>query len=258
MKKQLFSILTLATVSLLSSSNMVAQGTWTQVVANAPNYNMGVMLLMTDGTVISKDDAGSGSGTGWNKLTPDIHGSYVNGTWSSIASMNYDRLFFPTQVLPDGKVFAAGGEYGAGATHGEVYDPVANKWTNTNTVGQNIYDGNSEILANGSVLVGLQLGNNPSYDNLFYTESTNNWTNAPASPLNHDEAQWLKLPDGSILFVGISSTKSCRYIPSTNTWVNDATVPVSLYDSYGSESGAALMLPNGKAIFFGATGHNAI
>ncbi len=124
------------------------------------------MLLLTDGTVICKDDAGNGQGTGWNKLTPDIHGSYSNGTWTSIAPMNYDRLFFASQVLPNGKVFAAGGEYGAGATRGEVYDPVANTWTNTNAVvgNQNIYDGNSQLLYNGVILVGLQSGNNPSFD----------------------------------------------------------------------------------------------
>ena len=202
MKKNPYAILALFVLTLLFKSNAYAQiGTWTAVTNTAPNNCNGVMLLLTDGTVICKDDAGTGQGTGWNRLTPDNTGSYVNGTWTSMANMNYDRLFFATQVLPNGKVFAAGGEYGAGATRGEVYDPVANTWTNTNAVtgGQNIYDGNSEILATGVVLVGLQSGNNPSFDDLFYTNSTNNWTNAPQAPLNHDEAAWLKLPDGSIL-----------------------------------------------------------
>ncbi|HTA27680.1 MAG TPA: T9SS type A sorting domain-containing protein, partial [Bacteroidia bacterium] len=154
----------------------------------------------------------------------------------------------------------AGGEYGAGATRGEVYDPVANTWTNTNAVtgNQNIYDGNSEILYNGTVLVGLQSGNNPSFDDLFYTNGTNNWTTAPQAPLNHDEAAWLKLPDSSTLFIGINSTNSCRYIPQTNTWVTDATVPVQIYDPYGEEAGPAFMLPNGKAVFFGASAHNVM
>ncbi len=248
-------------ISQLSIFPVSAQfGAWTKVATNAPHDNMGVMLLLTDGTVICHNSLGSSVGTGWDKLTPNSSGSYINGTWSTIASMHNDRLFFPTQVLPDGKVFAAGGEYGTGATKGEVYDPVANTWTLTGTVtgSQNIYDGNSQILANGTVLVGLQDGTHPSFDDLFYTESTNAWTTAPQAPQNHDEAAWLKLPDGSILFVGIASTNSCRYIPSTNTWVADATVPVALYDNYGEEAGAAIMLPNGKAIFFGATGHNAI
>jgi hypothetical protein len=37
---------------------------------------------------------------------PDIHGSYVNGTWSPIASMpaGYGPLYFGSAVLPDGRV----------------------------------------------------------------------------------------------------------------------------------------------------------
>ncbi len=259
MKKQILGILGMVTGVILSTGNANGQtGTWTAVKNFAPNNCYGVMLLLTDGTVICKDDGGNGYGTGWNRLTPDNKGSYVNGTWSNIASMNYDRLFFAKQVLPNGKVFASGGEYGGGATRGEVYDPIANTWTNTNTVGEDVYDGNSEILSTGVVLVGPQAGPNNGKDNLFYTPSSNNWATAPNSPLDHDEAAWLKLPDGSILFVGIGSTKSCRYIPGTNTWVNDANLPVSLYDNYGSEMGGAYMLPNGKAVFFGATTHNAI
>jgi len=247
-------------VLIAFKSSYSQTGTWSLVTNTAPDFNMGVMLLLTDGTVIAHDATGSTVGTGWDKLTPDNTGSYINGTWTSIASMNDDRLFFPSQVLPNGKVFVAGGEYGSGGTHGEVYDPVANTWTSTGAVtsGDNVDDGNSEILPNGNVLVGPQAGSNPSYDNLFYSPVSNTWSAAATSPLNHDEAAWLKLPDSSILFVGIGGTSSCRYIPASNTWIADGTVPVQLYDPFGSESGAAILLPNGKAVFFGATGHNAI
>ncbi len=249
----------MAVFMLYSQQSIAATGTWTKVATNAPHANMGVMLLLTDGTVICHNSNGGTYGTGWDKLTPDASGSYINGTWTSIASMNNDRLFFPTQVMPNGQVFCAGGEYGPGGTKGEYYDPVANKWTLTGAItgGPNVYDGNSEILPNGQVLVGDQLGSNPSYNCLYYNIGTNAWAAAPSSPLNHDEAQWLKLPDSSILFVGIASTKSCRFIPQTSTWVNDANLPVSLYDTYGEEAGSAFMLPDGRAMFLGATGHNA-
>ncbi len=95
-------------------------GTWTALANQAPDYNKGVMLLLTDGTVICANSSGAGYGTGWDKLTPDIHGSYANGTWTRIASMNYDRTAFASQVLPSGKVWVAGGEYGAGGNEGEV------------------------------------------------------------------------------------------------------------------------------------------
>jgi len=60
-------------------------GTWTQVATPAPHYNEGVCLLMTDGTVICHNISGGNYGTGWDRLTPDAHGSYANGTWDTIA-----------------------------------------------------------------------------------------------------------------------------------------------------------------------------
>ena len=162
MKKHLPKLLVLSACLFGLISNSIAQtGTWTKVVANAPHQNMGVMILLTDGTVICHNAQGGTYGTGWDKLTPNpAGGSYLNGTWSSIASMANDRLFFASQVMPDGRVFVAGGEYGAGNIHGEVYNPLLNTWTATGNppAGWNIYDGNSQILDNGKVLVGPQIG----------------------------------------------------------------------------------------------------
>ena len=60
---------------------------------------------LSDGTVIGTQ------GKNWYKLTPDSSGSYVNGTWSTMASMSLERLYDATNVLPDGRVFVVGGEY---------------------------------------------------------------------------------------------------------------------------------------------------
>jgi hypothetical protein len=234
-------------------------GTWQALTNLEPQQGAGLMLLMTDGTVMCQSVAGNY--TGWDKLTPDSHGSYINGTWTSVAAMNQPRLFFASQVLPDGRLFVSGGEYYQGDTAGEVYDPVANTWTRTSgvTLQENIYDGNSEMLPDGQVLVGAQAGpSSSSMDCLFFTPSTNQWALAPNSPLDHDEAQWLKLPDSSILFIGMATQQSCRYIPKTNTWINDANVPVSISDTFGFECGPGVMLPNGKAVFFGGYVYNAI
>jgi hypothetical protein len=243
-----FSYLKVLSVMYLLFASQIMQGqigTWTALTNLEPNENMGIMLLMTDGTVMCHNQTGLSVGTGWDKLTPDASGSYVNGTWTTTASMTNDRLFFASQVLPNGKLFVAGGEYGQGDTAGEVYDPVADLWHATGAVvgKDDIYDGNSEILPNGVVLVGVQLSSG-SATCLYYTPNTNAWTSAPSSPLNHDEAEWLKLPDSSILFVGINGTAACRFRPQTNTWISDAPTPVSLYDTYGSEAGSALMLPD--------------
>ena len=112
---------------LLSVPSLVEAGSWTPLVNAATNATggLGPMLLLSDGTVIAQWFGG----TQWYKLTPDIHGSYANGTWSQIAPMNDTRLYFSSQVLMDGRVYVAGGEYGSGNGQGETDDPVTNVWT---------------------------------------------------------------------------------------------------------------------------------
>lgn len=90
------------------------------------------MLLMPDGSVMALS---ANDNQTWVKLTPDIHGSYVNGTWSTVGKMNIPRLYFASQVLPDGRVWVTGGEY-TGPYYdpnitgsGEIYDPTTNTWS---------------------------------------------------------------------------------------------------------------------------------
>jgi hypothetical protein len=108
-------------------------------------------LLLTDGTVIVQD-AGCPD---WWRLTPDNTGSYVNGTWTQIASLppGYSPLYHSSAVLPDGRVIIEGGEYNfyegpcqlqpppappttcssyfvpIWTAEGAIYDPVADAWT---------------------------------------------------------------------------------------------------------------------------------
>ena len=103
-----------------------AVGTWTTTQEQAAK-SVELVLLLTDGTVM----AANYNGNAWYKLTPDIHGSYVNGKWTTLASMHDTRLYYSSDVLPDGRVFVAGGEYGTGGNKSEVYDPFTNAWTQT-------------------------------------------------------------------------------------------------------------------------------
>src|SRR5580658_3864284 len=112
----------MAAAALLNALTTQA-GTWT-AINNPPPSGLQMGLLMSDGTVICPD-----GGTDWYRLTPDIHGSYVNGTWTQIASMNYNRLFFSTQVLTNGNVYVAGGEYGGGRNNAELYSTLSNIWS---------------------------------------------------------------------------------------------------------------------------------
>jgi len=93
---------------------------------------------------------------------------------------------------------------------------------------------------------------------VIYNPVANNWIAGPRlfRGSYQDEASWVKLPDDSILTIDPFGTNSERYIPSVNRWVNDANVPVSLYNALG-ELGAGFLLPDGRALFLGGDGHSA-
>ena len=244
----------------LESRNLLAVGSWTALASAAPFNSGGGMVLLSDGTVMAKSQSGGSDGYGntYYKLTPSSTGSYINGTWTALTPMNDTRLYYSTQVLTNGNVYVAGGEYGSGKAKGEVYNPLTNAWTATGALpsGDAFSDANSEILPNGNVLQALVSGSLTG--TLIYNPTTNTYSTGPSANGITNESMWVKLPDNSILFVNRASTSSERYIPASNSWVNDANVPVSLYDSTGDESGAGFLLPNGNAFFLGATGSTAI
>ncbi len=242
---------------LLLNINTFAQtGTWTQVTNFAPNSNGGFMFLLSDGRVMCKTSAGGASyGNIWNILTPNINGSYANGTWSTPAPMADTRLYFATQVLKDGRVYVCGGEYGTGGSKGEVYNPVTNSWTATPAPGSFVSDANSEILPDGRVMQALVNGS--LKNTLIYNPINNTYIPGPTCIGIHNESTWIKQKDQSILMVDRGATTSERYIPASNTWTADATVPVQLYDGFGLETGPAFQLPDGRSWFMGSTNKTA-
>src|ERR1700739_2773314 len=120
---KLTSYLVVLTALLTMMPLKSAAGTWT-ALTTAPPVSVNEALVLSDGSILT--DNGSGQCA---RLTPDIHGSYINGTWTQISSMNFSRLFFSTEMLTNGTVFVAGGEYGNGTDHGEIFDPLRDTWT---------------------------------------------------------------------------------------------------------------------------------
>ena len=135
-------------------------------IANKPPGNVTNCMLLTDGGVMCQN------GGAWYKLTPSSSGSYVNGTWSTLASLpaGYNPDAYASMALPTGKAVIVGGEYNNGnfalTNAGAVYDPVANTWTMLNpptaTTGSAnhwacIGDAPATILANGNFLIGSKL-----------------------------------------------------------------------------------------------------
>ncbi|MDB6067149.1 MAG: type sorting protein [Pedosphaera sp.] len=236
--------LLLVALGFMISWRAEAAGVWSPLL-HAPPAGVNNGLVLSDGTII----CGDGNQT-WYRLTPDIHGSYINGTWSTsgatIAQMHDTRLFYASQVLTNGQVFVCGGEYGTGNGKAEIYDPLVNVWTSTPLPGVGYSDCESKMLPNGNIVL----------EHHVFNVATTNWI--PVNAIRgQGEACWVKLPDDSILTVDGGATTASRFIPSQNQWVSDATCPVALY-GYGFEEGGAHLLPNGNIFFIGGTVNTAI
>jgi hypothetical protein len=220
-------------------------------------------MLLSDGTLLAE---GSGQSNQWFNLTPDSSGSYDNGTWSTRASMHFSRLYMASSVLTDGRALVVGGEYSSGGSEtrtGEVYDPLANTWTDIANFPQSTFgDAPSAMLPDGTFLGAWQSGP----QTYIYHPSTNTWT-PTGTKLRGDQSSeetFITLPDNSILTYDIWSTigtgvgHAQRYVPSTGTWMDAGTPPNNLSSpGVGYEMGPALLLPDGRVIYFGATGATA-
>ncbi|MGA3093163.1 MAG: choice-of-anchor D domain-containing protein [Terriglobales bacterium] len=246
-------------------------GTW-QVAANLfPPGGSANPLLLTDGTVI----VANGDTPTWYKLTPDINGSYVNGTWTEIAALpviggkQYAPLYHASAVLPDGRVIIMGGEYNGSNTEvwtnlGAIYDPVANTWTAVSAPSgwSQIGDAESTILADGTYMLAACC-NNPAADALF--DATNlTWTSTGAPNAGQDyqdEQGYELLPNGDVLTIDIwtnypngGATNAERYSASAGTWSSAGNTPVSLVDPSACgnwEIGPAVLRPDGTVVAFG-------
>ena len=259
-KSKKFILFFFAIFIFIFCKNGKAQGNWIALTNNAPHGNAGVMLLLTDGSVIAVTDSlAPGAGNYWDKLTPDNTGSYVNGTWTTIAPMHYSRYALSSQVLQDGRVYIAGAEVGTGAAKAEIYNPVTNAWTTiVNPQNLRFEEANSMLLPDGKLLQALTNWDYPTSCYIF-DPLTETFSLSDSSHLGSTvEASWVLLPDNSILMVDYASTITERYIPSLNIWKADAPVPANA-EFYGNsvEMGAGFMLPDGRAFILGASGHTA-
>src|SRR5438128_2691741 len=182
-------IVSLLTLTLICRA--AVGGTWT-ALAHSPPAGLNNSLLLSDGTVICGD-----GGSGWYRLTPDIHGSYVNGTWTAIAATHYTRLFYSSQVLTNGNVYVAGGEYGTGKDRAELYNTLNNAWTEIPRPASTpvFSDAVSKMLPNGNVLQGTT-GTGVGIYNVALNTIT-----AAASARSQNEACWVRLTNDNFLTI---------------------------------------------------------
>jgi len=225
-------------------------GTW-QGLVHQPTFHPSTMILLTDGRIMVQEEATPH----WHALTPDSHGSYVNGTWSTLKDMSFWRRYYASAVLKDGRVIVIGGEQsGAGGdtNRGEVYDPVADSWSpipsppGWTTVG----DAPCCVLPDGRLMIGALW---PSTQCTIYNPVTNSWSPAASKATSPNEETWILLPDDTILTVQCwAPYQTEKYIIASNTWKNEGALPVPIVDPVMHEIGPGMLTYDGKVIFFGA------
>jgi hypothetical protein len=272
---------TLALSALLLAACSLSQAqTLTNLTHQAPD-GADLEMQLTDGTVLVQGYQGQD----WYKLTPDINGSYINGTWTQVASLaaNYDPYAMAEAVLADGRALIEGGEYNFGSFSftnlGAVYDPIANTWTNlTPPAGwQYIGDSPSAVLPNGHFIIGRKF----DMQMAELDPATMTWTalgSSGKSDWNAEEG-WTLMADGTLLTVDVlNNPNSERYIPAQQMWVSDGSTVANLQGppevgciNYGGgqycppgETGNAVLRPDGTVFATGAThqgapaGHTAV
>jgi len=267
-----------AAAALAVLPGLAFAGTITQLKNQPPNGAQ-VTFLLTDGTVLAQ---GYSDSDFW-VLTPDKTGSYVNGTWKQVGSLQqgYAPNAESSQVLADGRVLMEGGEYNFGnfalTNLGAVYDPKKQSWTPVKPPKgwQNIGDSPSVVLADGRFFLGDKLHKRGA----FLDPATMTWTAAAYTNKNdfNAEESWTLMPDGSVLTFDVKKhPKSESYNPATQTWTELGSTMADLQasDCFGNrclnyppknkcyyppgEVGPAVLRPDGTVFATGASNHTAI
>jgi len=199
--------------------------------------------------------AQGGGDSDWWKLTPDNTGSYVNGTWTKLASLptGYVPDAFASAVLADGRLVIVGGEYNNGnfalTNQGAIYDPAANTWTTVKPPKGWSYIGDSPavVLPNGRFLVGNKLTKQMAE----LDPPTLKWklvSSAGKSDFNAEEG-WTLLPNGTILTYDVKNAPNSEiYTPSAGAWASAGSTIVDLHSP--SPFGCINYGPNGSLCYY--------
>lgn len=246
---------------------------------NQPPAGAQLTFLLTDGTVLAQ----AGNGSDFWLLSPDKTGSYVNGTWKQVGSLQqgYSPSAASSQVLADGRVLLEGGEYNFGnftlTNLGAIYDPLKQTWTPVKHPKgwQNIGDSPSIMLPDGRFMLGDKLHKR----GVFFDPSTMKWTDAGYTGKKDFNAEegWTLMPDGSVLTFDVKAhPNSESYNPTTQTWTGLGSTKADLQapDCSGNcclnyppknkcyfppgEVGPAVLRPDGTVFATGASSHTAI
>lgn len=257
---------------LFSSANA---GTWTPVANPVPlSEGASCPLLLTDGSILFQNRGFTFSLENeiW-KLTPNIFGSYTNGTWTQVASLpaGYDPLLHASAVLADGRVIYFGGFINnppSGLSNrGAIYDPVLNTWTEIDPPSffppKSIGAASCVVLFDGTFMLACSKTTQAALLDL----KTLTWTETGAGKVTINDGEgWTLLPNGKVLTVDTvkfgdlppPTTNSEIYDPATGTWTSAGSTIHALSEDPNTGIGPAVLRPNGTVLALGANGLSSL
>jgi len=164
---------------------------------STPRFGHSATLLPNGKVLVAGGEAPGYLGPG--TASAEIYDPAAN-RWTAAASMARARAEFPAVLLPNGKVFVAGGAGGGE----EIYDPVTNTWTVAQTMYNDRINGPAvAALKDGRVLIyGGQAVIEPGNQFEVFDTTTGQASSGNAMPLSYNWSTAAVLPDGSVMFVG--------------------------------------------------------
>ena len=274
--------------TVLKAAPALAPNSPWQLLTNQPpvldhiDCGPGNPILLTDGTVMLADNGCQD----WWKLTPDEFGSYVNGTWTQLASLpdGYSPLYHSSAVLPDGRVIIEGGEYnfsnGSFTQSGQIRAPSMTRWPTLGLRGSSsVFWGLWAVSENdrrcpkcGSLRRNVHAGQCPHQRHALLDANTLTWTPTGKNKFDvNDEEGWTLLPNKKVLTVDAyvfqydpTGMNFELYNPASGKWSSPGGgTAVQLWDSAADcggrrfasfEVGPAVLMNDGSVF---ATGANA-
>jgi N-acetylneuraminic acid mutarotase len=221
-----------------------SNGSWKAVGSMNVAHNNGptINLLPSGGALVAGGDTSSA----------EVYSS-VAKSWTVTGAMTTRRSYHTTTLLPNGKVLAAGGEFGGYLATAELYDPAGGSWMATTSMNAARYGHAAVLLPSRKVLVagGYNTTSGTLASAELYDVAAGSWT--VTLPMNTPRflPTLTLLPNGQVLVVGGEDSGGAQlataelYDPARGLWT--ATGPLSA-PRYGH---TATLLPNGQVLVVG-------
>jgi len=202
-----------------------AIGSWSYAGNLSTARNQAGIVKLQDGRVLVA--GGTSVSSGYNTYysnTAEIFDPTTN-TWSSAGTLPY-AFGGDMTLLPDGRVFEAGGSNGSGCiANSAIYDPTTNSWTATASMPQPRC-ATGILLDNGNIMVfGGSDNVSTVASSVVYNPATNTWTNGPS--LNGSRGAYLTIPlaNGNVLIA--EGSDGSNYLSSAKVYTTAPIVSIS-------------------------------